>query len=150
MAVGDSKITAQYDFNAYTGSYDHSSDTFKYTFITETFSAIDETTSAIALSNFTQVASSGNYVQGTTLTNVSWNRSGQVSALDFDDFSFAADGSNPTTAKTLVIYNDTSTNDDVYKLVDLTADDGTTAADTTLGFNYSVNASGSTTVTSNS
>ena len=149
MAIGDSKIHSQYDLKAYEGDYDNSNDVFKYVIITEGFSSIDEDATAIGIANFTKVASSGNYVQDTTLANTSWTRTGGVSTLTFDSFSFAADGANPTTGKTIAIYNDTSANKDVLKLVDMTVDGGTTAADTTLGLTYTVNGSGSVRVTSN-
>lgn len=149
MALGDSKRTSEYDYKAFTGAYNHNTDVFKYVIITESYSAIDENATAIGVANFTKVASSGNYVQDTTLANSAWTRAGNKSKLDFDDFNFAADGANPTTGKTIAIYNDTSTNKDVYKFVDLTADSGTTPADTTLGLNYTVNAGGSGTVTTN-
>lgn len=149
MAVGDSKRTSEYDYQMGLKAYNNNTDTFKFVFITEQYSDIDEDATAIGISNFTKVSSAGNYVQDTTLANSAWSRSAAVSKLDFDDFNFAANASNPTTAKTLAIYNDTSTNKDVYKFVDLTSD-GSTAADTTAGFTYTVNANGSGTITTNS
>ena len=126
MAVGDSKRTSEYDFQQGLGTYNNNTNTFKWVFVTEGYSSIDADTADIALSNFTKVASAGAYVQDSTLANSDWTRSGAVSTFDFDDFSFAANGANPTTAKTLLIYNDTSAGDDVYKIVDLTTDGGTT------------------------
>ena len=99
---------------------------------------IDEDAVLIGIANYTKVASAGAYVQDTTLTNSAWTRTGSVSKLDYDDFSFAANASNPITGKTIAIYNDTSASKDVFKFIDMTADGGTTAADTTLGwFRYS-------------
>lgn len=149
MALNDSKKMSQYDTNAYTGIYNHTTDTFKYVFITETYSAIDENATSIGIANFTKVASSGNYVQDADLQNVTWTRAGSVTSLNFDNVSFAGDPANPTTAKTLAIYNDTSPNKDVFKLVDMTVDNGVTPADTTLFFNWTVNAGGSGTTNTN-
>jgi hypothetical protein len=149
MALGDSKRTSEYDYQQGLGTYNNNTDVFKYVIITESYSAIDANATAIGIANFTKVASSGNYVQDTTLANSTWTRAANVSKLGFDDFNFAADGANPTTGKTIAIYNDTSAGKDVYKFVDLTADGGTTPADTTLGLNYTVNAGGSGTVTTN-
>lgn len=148
MALGDSKKTAEFDYQRGLGAYNMSTDVFKYVIITEQYSAIDENAVAIGIANYTKVASSGNYAQDTTLTGQTWSRSGAVSTFDFADFNFAADPANPTTGRTIAIYNDTSTNKDVYKFIDITAD-GTTPADTTPGLNFTVNAAGSGTVTTN-
>lgn len=150
MALSDSKKTSEYDYQAGEGAYTNSTDTFKWVIITDSYTAIDETASSIGIANYTKVASAGNYVQDTTLANSTWTKSGAVSTLDYDDFSFAADGANPTTGKTIAVYNDTSTNKDVFKFIDITADGGTTPADTTLGLNFTVNGSGSGTITTNS
>ena len=147
MAVGDSKRTSRFDELMGLGTFNMNADTFKYVFITEGYSSIDANATAIGIANYTKVTSAGQYVQDTTLANSAWSRSGNVTKLDFDDFSFAADGANPTTAKTLAIYNDTSAGKEVYKFVDLTIDGGTTPADTTLGFTYTVAAGGSGTLT---
>ena len=150
MALSDSKRMSEYDFQQGLGIYNNNADVFKWVIVTESFTATDANTSAIALSNFTKVASAGNYVQDTTLANSAWTRSGAVSKLDYDDFNFAANASNPVTGKMIVVYNDTDSNDDVYKLIDITADGGTTPADTTLGLNFTVNAGGAGTITTNS
>ncbi len=150
MALNDSKKMSEYDHQSGLGTYNNNTDVFKWVQITETYSAIDEDAVSIGIANFTKVVSAGLYVQDTTLANSAWSRTGTVSKLDYDDFSYGADGSNPITGKTWACYNDTSTNKDVFKLVDMTVDDGTTPADTTLGFNGVINASGSGTVTTNS
>lgn len=149
MALNDNKRMAEFSYQRGLGAYNMNTDVFKYVFITEVFSAIDETASSIGIANFTKVTSAGNYVQDAILANSSWTRSGNVSKFTFDNVSFAADPANPDTAKTLAIYNDTSAGKDVLKLIDLTVDNGVTAADTKLGFNWTVNAAGSTTTTSN-
>jgi len=149
MALSDSKKTSEYDHQAGLGTYNNNTDVFKYVIITESFTAIDEDAVSIGIANYTKVASAGTYVQDTTLANSEWSRAAAISKLDYDDFSFAANASNPVTGKTIAIYNDTSSNKDVYKFIDMTTDGGTTAADTTLGLNFTVNAGGSGTVTTN-
>lgn len=149
MALADSKKTSEYDHQSGLGAYNNNTDVFKYVIITDSYTAIDEDAVAIGIANYTKVASAGNYVQDTTLANSAWSRTDAISKLDFDDFNFAADGANPVTGKTIAIYNDTSANKDVFKFIDMTSDGGTTPADTTLGLNYTVNAGGSGTVTTN-
>jgi hypothetical protein len=150
MALNDSKKMSEYDHQSGLGTYNNSTDVFKWVLITEVYSAIDANAVAIGIANFTKVVSAGLYVQDTTLANSTWSRTAAVSKLDYDDFSYGADGANPITGKTWVCYNDTSTNKDIYKLVDMTTDDGVTAADTTLGFNGNINAGGAGTTTTNS
>ena len=149
MALSDSKKTSEYDHQAGLGTYNNNTDVFKWVILTDSYTVIDEDAVAIGIANYTKVASAGLYVQDTTLAGSAWSRTGTVSKLDYNDFSFAADGSNPITGKTIAVYNDTSTNKDVFKFIDMTVDGGTTAADTTLGLNFTVNASGAGTVTTN-
>ena len=143
MAVGTSKRASAYIRGMGLGTYNNSTDVFKWCLVTNTYASIDANAATLNMSSVTKVASAGNYVQDTTIANTSWAQSTNTNTLDGDDFSFAADGSNPTTARCLVIYNDTSASDDILKIVDLTSD-GSTPADTTLGFNYTVSASGLT------
>jgi len=149
MAVGDIKRMSEFDKKKGEGAYNLSTDVLKWVFITEGIGAIDANATAIGIANFTKVASAGNYTQDSSLTSVTWTRSAGVTKLDFADVSFAADGANPTTGKCVAVYDDTSTNKDVIAVIDITADGGTTAANTTLGFNWTVNAGGLITDTSN-
>lgn len=141
MAIGTSKRASAYEYNKGLGAYNNSTDVFKWSFVTDTYASIDANAAALNMSDVTVVASAGNYTASTTIASTTWVQTTDTSALDGADFSFAANGSNPVTAKCLVIYNDTSAADDIVTIVDLTTD-GTTAADTTLGFTYTVNASG--------
>lgn len=143
MALSDSKKTSEYNLDEGEGKYNNATDVFKWVFITEVYSTIDENASNVGISQYTKVPSAGLYVQDTILANTTWTKSGSVSKLDGDSFSFAADVANPTTGKTLAIYNDTSANKDVFCFVDMAA------GDTTLGFNYTVNAGGIATTTTN-
>ena len=149
MALNDSKKMSEYDHQSGLGTYNNNTDVFKWVQVTEVYSSIDANAVSIGIANFTKVASAGNYVQDSTLANSAWSRTAAVSKLDYDDVTYAADPSNPVTGKTWVCYNDTSPNKDVYKITDMTTDDGTTPADTTLGFNLTVNAGGSGTTTTN-
>lgn len=150
MARGDSKNMAEYDFRSGQGQHNNSTDTFNYVFVTEQYTAVNENGTAASLSDFTQVTSSGNYVANSALANPSWTRAGNsnVSILDFDDFSIAADAANPTTALSMIIYNSTSANNTVKKIIDLTTD-GSTAVDMTQGYTHQFNAGGSATTTTN-
>lgn len=149
MALNDSKKISEYDHRSGLGVYNNNTDIFKWVFVTEVYSAIDANAVSLGIADLTKVVSAGAYVQDTTLANSAWSRDGAVSKLDYDDFSYVANASNPTTAKTWVCYNDTSPGKDVFDLVDMTTDNGVTAANTTQGFNLAVNAGGSGTVTTN-
>jgi len=147
MARGDSKKVSEYDLKSGDGAYNNSSDTFSWLLVTDTFASIDANT-ALNAASFTAATIGGNYAGKTALTTVTWTRAANVSTLDYDDVTFAADGANPVDAKCLVILNDTSAADDAFKIVDLTTD-GTTAVDLTQGFTMTINASGSGTITTN-
>tara|TARA_R110000850_G_scaffold202489_2_gene328453 strand:+ start:1033 stop:1485 length:453 start_codon:yes stop_codon:yes gene_type:complete len=149
MALNDSKKVSEYDRRSGIGVYNNSTDVFKQVFVTEVYSAIDANALSLGIADLTKVASAGNYVQDKTLANSVWSRTGAVSTLDYDNDSYTADPSNPVTGKTWVCYNDTSPNKDIFKLVDMTLDNGVTAADTTQGFNLAVNVGGSGKVTTN-
>tara|TARA_R110000772_G_scaffold60095_1_gene135609 strand:+ start:1958 stop:2410 length:453 start_codon:yes stop_codon:yes gene_type:complete len=149
MALADSKKASEYDYQSGLGTYNNNTNVFKWVILTDSYAVIDEDAVAIGIANYTKVASAGLYVQDTTLVGSAWSRTGSVSKLDYNDFSFAADGANPITGKTIAVYNDTSANKDVMKYIDMTVDGGTTASDTTLGLNFTVNAGGSGTVTTN-
>lgn len=148
MAAGDSKLAQEYPLKAGNGDYNNSSDTFRIFFCSDTFAAIDATQTPFNLSDVTQVGGGNFPIAGVVLGSVTWARSGAVSTLDYADLTtIAKNASNPTTIRTAVIVNDTSTSDDIYKVVDLTAN-GSTAIDVvTNDFDYAVNASGSITGT---
>ena len=148
MAAGDSKLAQEYPLQAGNGAYNNSSDVFRIFFCSDTFAAIDATQTPFNLSDVTQVGGGNFSISGTLLTSVTWTRSGAVSTLDYADLAtIVKNASNPATIRTAVIVNDTSTSDDIYKIVDLTSD-GSTAIDVINNdFDYAVNASGSVTGT---
>lgn len=148
MAAGDSKLAQEYPLQAGNGAYNNSTDTFRIFFCSDTYAAIDATQAPFNLSNVTQVGGGNFPLAGIALTNVTWTRTGAVSKLDYDNLvTIAKNASNPTTIRTAVIVNDTSLNDDIYKVVDLTADGSTPIDVINNDFDYSVNASGSVTAT---
>lgn len=148
MAAGDSKLAQEYPLQAGNGAYNNSSDVFRIFFCSDTFAAIDATQTPFNLSDVTQVGGGNFPVAGIVLSSVTWSRSGAVSALDYDNLTtIAKSASNPSTIRTAIIVNDTSTSDDVYKVVDLTSD-GSTAIDVINNdFDYTVNSGGSITGT---
>jgi len=148
MSAGDSKLAQEYPLQAGKGEYNNASDVFRIFFCSNTFAAIDATQTPFNLSDVTQVGGGNFPIAGIVLTSVTWTRSGAVSTLDYADLStIIKNASNPTTIRTAVIVNDTSTSDDIYKVVDLTSD-GSTAIDVVNNdFDYAVNASGSITGT---
>ena len=148
MAQGDSKLAQEYPLQAGKGAYNNSTDTFRIFFCSDTYASIDATQTPFNLSDVTQVGGGNFPIAGIILTSVTWTRSGAISKLDYADLAtIAKNASNPTSIRTAVIVNDTSTSDDIYKVVDLTAD-GSTAIDVVNNdFDYAVNASGSVTGT---
>lgn len=148
MAAGDSKQSYEYPLQAGEGEYKNSTDTFKIYFCSDFYAAIDNTQAPFNLSDVTQVGGGNFPIGGVTLTGVTWTRSGAVSTLDYADLTtITKDPLNPVDIRSAVIVNDTSTNDDIYKVVDLTTD-GFTAIDVVNNdFDYTVNASGSITGT---
>lgn len=148
MAAGDSKLSQEYPLQAGKGVYNNSTDTFRIFFCSDTFAAIDATQTPFNLSDVTQVGGGNFPIAGIVLTSVTWTRSGAVSKLDYADLAtIIKNASNPATIRTAVIVNDTSTSDDIYKVVDLTSD-GSTAIDVVANdFDYAVNAGGSLTGT---
>lgn len=148
MAAGDSKLAQEYPLQAGNGAYNNSTDTFRIFFCSDTYAAIDATQAPFNLSDVTQVGGGNFPITGIVLTNVTWTRTGAVSTLDYDNLTtIVKNASNPTTIRTAVIVNDTSLNDDIYKVVDLTADGSTPIDVINNDFDYSVNASGSVTAT---
>lgn len=143
MAISDSKSFSYYGFESGEGDYDNTNDVFKWVIIEEGYSTIDSNAVNPTLSDFTQVASSGNYVANETIANTTWLVSGDTSTLDGDGWVFAADGANPTSGRTILLYNDTSADKSALALVDLTTDGGVgSPVDTTQGLTYNIPVTG--------
>ena len=128
MAIGDI-----YGFNDVTkklgdGDYTLASDTLEFYFITETASAVNLDVTNPVLGGFTQVASGGNYTAPFVGGSVTWTRSTVTSTYDAANIALLKDGSNPTTAKSLLVVDATAT-DACLAVVDMTTDNGVTAID---------------------
>ena len=147
MALNDLKLSAAYTHTIGLGAYNNSTNTFAYYLVSDSYAAIDVTAATLNISDLTVVATAGAYTSGTTIAGTTWAKSGASSTLDSDNFSIAANASNPTTAKCLVIVNVTGGND-VYSVSDMTTD-GTTAPSLVNGANFTVSASGISTNTTN-
>ena len=147
MAAGDSKLAQEYPLQAGKGAYNNSTDVFRIFFCSDTYAAIDATQAPFNLSDVTQVGGGNFPIAGIVLANVTWERIGAVSTLNYDDLATIVKSASNPAPRTAVIVNDTSTSDDIYKVIDLTAD-GSTAIDVVNNdFDYAVNASGSVTGT---
>ena len=148
MAAGDSKQAQEYPLQAGEGEYKNSTDTFRIFFCSDQYSTIDATQAPFNLSDVTQVGGGNFPIAGIVLTSVTWTRTGAVTTLDYADLTtITKNASNPATIRSAVIVNDTSTSDDIYKVIDLTADGSTPIDVVNNDFDYAVNASGSVTGT---
>ncbi len=148
MAQGDSKISNEYSYQLGNARYNQSTDSFRIYFCSDTYASINEDAATLNLSNVTQVGGGNFPIGGVALTSVTWTRASAVSTLDYADLTtIVKDGANPATIRTAVIVNDTSAADDIYKIVDLTTDGSTPIDVVNNDFDYSVNASGSSTLT---
>ncbi len=145
MARGDSKIFQDFAKKLGEGSYNLSSAGLSLSFVADTYATVDATVNNPNISGFTRL-SGGNVPSNTALSGVTWTRSGAIITLDYADPStIASAAGNPTTARTALIHF--TTGGDLYKAIDLTTD-GTTALDLVNNdFSYTVNASGSATLT---
>lgn len=142
-----SKQFNDYPLRAGNGEYNNSTDVFKIAWLSDAYSTINIDTVNPKLADFTQVTG-GNFSAPTTLANITWTRAAAISKLDYDDLStILKNASNPTDLRTALIYNDTSTNDDGYKVVDLTGGTDTPIDVINNDFDYAVNSSGSMTGT---
>lgn len=91
-----------------------------------------------------QVTPGGNYASGgVTLANVTLAESGGTVTFDSDPVTIAQNASNPTNARWMVVYSDTSTNKDALGALDLGGSTDLSAG----GFSATPNASGILTAT---
>ncbi len=147
MALGDIKSFSAYNQEMGTASYNNTSDVFNWVLVTESYAATDANVADPKLADFTQVVDAGAYVANTAIANTTWTTTDAVTTLTGDSFNFAANAANPITAKSLLIYNDTSADKSALQIVDLTADSGVTAASTVAGLTYTIPAGGMHTLT---
>lgn len=128
MAQGDSKQFYDYPLIAGNGGFNNSSDTFKVRFTASTYAAVAITGTNPNVSAHAAVTG-GNFAGDVTLTSVTFTRTGAVTTLDAADLTtIAKNVSNPSTIRTMIVYNDTHASDIMYCVYDLTTD-GSTALD---------------------
>ena len=148
MAAGDSKLAQEYPLQAGTGAYNNTTDVFRIFFCSDTYAAVDATQTPFNLTHVTQVGGGNFPIAGVILTSVTWTRAAAVSKLDYANLTtITKNASNPATIRTAVIVNDTSTLNDIYKVIDLTADGSTPIDVVNNDFDYTVAAGGSVTGT---
>lgn len=94
-----------------------------------------------------EVTAGGNYTSGgSSLSGVTWSRSGGTTTLDDSgNVSISQHASNPTNARWAIIYNDTATNKNCIGYVDLGEDKDLSSGN----FSITWNASGIATKTVN-
>ena len=127
MAQGDAKLFNDFVKKVNDQQY-ADTDTYSIAFLSNTYASIDADALNPQLSNFT-VTSGGNIPASTNLVNFDVTRTGAVIKFDADDpATFLKDALNPADVRTLLVYNNTSINDDAAQVFDLTAD-GTTPLD---------------------
>lgn len=153
MAIGDVKISVNFARKSLDGDYSPAS-TYKYVLTSATFASINANT-VTGISGLTGVlASAGSYVNGTTITGVTLTAAANVVTFDSHNIDIGASPSNPTTARTLVMYSDSPVNGsqiaatDVIAVFDLTTD-GSTAINLENGMTLNMNAAGIYSVTVN-
>ena len=142
MAAGNSKIFNDFPLLLAKKTYDLSSDAFAISFIAVAFNSVDADAANPNISSFTPLTG-GNFVAATTLASSAITRSGAILKFDYANLStIAKNASNPTTIKTALIKH--TPTGDLYKAVDLTADNGSTAIDVVNNdFDYAVAGTGS-------
>lgn len=128
MAAGDNKIFRDFVLKVNEGAYNEA-DTWSIAFVSNTYASVDINTTNPRLATTVSVVSGGNIPASTNLASFAINRSGGTITFDAaDPATFQKAGANPTTVRCLVVYNNTSANDDLVCIYDLTTD-GTTALD---------------------
>lgn len=127
MAAGDNKIFRDFVLKVNEGQYAEA-DTWSLAFVSDTFASVSADTVDPQLSTVT-VTSGGNVSASYNLANFAITRSTNTVTFDADDItSITKSGTNPSDVRCAVVYNNTSTNDDLVCIFDLTSD-GSTALD---------------------
>lgn len=108
--------------------YNFETDQFRFYLLDDAVTDINFAATTPAFGDFNLTAVSGNYTGTFILTSQVWLRSGGTSTLQGDDLSLLADPSNPTTAKSLLLVNNTDSGNPI-QVWDLTTDNGVTPID---------------------
>lgn len=147
MARGDSKLFRAVGLESGEGDYNFTSDTFKFALLSDTWASVNTDLADPVLTSFTEVAAGGNYpAGGLSVTGVSWTRTAGVSKLTHSAVSMSKHASNPTAARTLLLYNVTAGSSAIVA-TDLTAEGSTPADLVNNDLNITVHASGAVTAT---
>jgi hypothetical protein len=141
MAAGDSKLFNEYVLKERRGDYSQS-DTWSLAFVSDTYASINADNANPNLSVVT-VTSGGNVSSSYTLTGVAYSRATSTITFSANNIGqILKDAANPSDVRCAVIYNDTSTSDDLVQVFDMTSD-GSTALDLVNNdFTFSFAASG--------
>lgn len=128
MAAGDNKIFRDFVLKVNEGAYNEV-DTWTLAFVSNTYATVSVDTANPQLATTVSVVSGGNVAAAYNLASFSIARSAGTITFDAADIgTIAKNAINPATVRCAVIYNNTSVNDDLMCIFDLTTD-GTTALD---------------------
>jgi hypothetical protein len=116
------------------GTMDMDNDTFKAALVEDSYT-IDATDTQWSEISANEVSGTGYTAGGKALTNVSWSQTAGTLTFDADDVSWTGAS---FTARYMVVYNDTASNDELVCLFDFGSNQTVTAST----FTYSFNASG--------
>ena len=146
MAAGDSKIFNEYVLKERRGDY-AVGNAWRLAFVSNTFASISDDLANPNLASVT-VTSGGNVASSYLLASVAYTRATVTIKFDGDDIGqILKDGSNPADLKCAVIYNDTSTNDDLVQIFDMTSDGSTSLDLINNDFTFTFGAGGINTAT---
>lgn len=127
MAAGDNKIFRDFVLKVNEGAYNEG-DTWTLAFVSNTYASVSVDAANPQLSTVT-VTSGGNVAASYNLASFAITRSTTTITFDAADIgTITKSGTNPADVRCAVIYNNTSVNDDLMCIFDLTTD-GTTALD---------------------
>lgn len=127
MAQGEAKLFRDFPLKANKGDYSDT-DTYAVVFLSDTYASVDIDATNPQLSNYT-ATSGGNIPAQSNLSNFTITRVLTTITFDADDLAtFLKDALNPTDARTILVINATSVNDDTLQIFDATTD-GTTPLD---------------------
>ena len=125
MAQGDAKYLRDFPLKLNRGDY-NVLNTYSLVFLSDTYSLVNVDATNPALGDFTETT--GGNISKTVLANVTITRAGTEIKFDADDpATFLKDALNPADVRTLMIINDT-VSDNAAQVFDATVD-GTTPLD---------------------
>lgn len=146
MAAGDAKTYRDAVLKLNEGVYAEA-DTWTLAFVSDTYASLNADATNPQLSNVT-VVSGGNVSAAYNIASFTITRSGGTVTFNGTNIgTITKNASNPATLRSAVLYNNTSTNDDLIQAWDMTTD-GSTALDLVNNdFTFSFGASGILTAT---